>query len=259
MKFLSKKKSDLPLPEVMICTPCKNGTVDINYAFSLTASCQSLTKAGIEYQTAYTFTSSIDNGRNVLASLFLKSSCTHFLFIDDDMAWASDLPLRLLNENVDIVGVPYRKKQGSYEYTTIHEKEVASIEGRPWMMMVEGLGMGMTLISRNVFEKMRMNGAQPYHCYGSDEPQYLFFRHDLYFDKKDNKMKYESEDFRFCRVAREQGFEVWAYVDEDVPHIGRMAFRGAYNKHIAEGTKHGFTSDRKRNKPNVIGIEVESI
>lgn len=243
-------------PYVMIATPCKDGTVDVNYSFSLNASCQVLSSAGIQFRTSYACTSSIDNGRSVLATLFLKSECDYLLFIDDDMGWASDLPLRLLNENVDIVGVPYRKKKGQPEFTVKHSDSVASMGERPWMVMVDALGMGMTLIHRRVLEAMK-NDVPEYHCYTSEinDPQRLFFRHELVKDPKDNMMKYESEDFHFCRMAREKGFDIWAYVDEPITHIGRRAFSGRYSDHIGVGTSHGFTSERERYTMHLVGIE----
>lgn len=239
-----------------MATPCKDGTVDVNYATGLAASCAVLIAAGIKYQTAHVCTSSIDNARNVLATLFMKSTCTHLLFIDDDMAWASDLPLRLLNENVDIVGVPYRKKKTMPEYTVKHDEKVASIEGRPWMMKVDLLGMGMTLIRRNVLEVLSESVPQ-YHVYGDDVdlPQWLFFRHELVTDQKNGRLKYESEDFHFCRLVGEKGFEIWGYVDENMGHIGRRVFSGPYSDHIGKGIEHGFTAKRERNGVNLIGVE----
>jgi hypothetical protein len=243
------------MPYLMIATPCKDGTVDLNYALSLTATCQVLTHAGIKYQMAHVCTSSIDNARNILATLFVKSECTHLLFVDDDMAWASDLPLRMLNENVDIVGVPYRKKKAEPEFTISHSREVASIEGRPWMMLADGLGMGMTLIARRVFDAL-VDEVPSYHCYSSElnRPQSMFFRHQLVSDK-DGMMKYESEDFHFCRLAKAKGFEIFGYIDENVPHIGRKAFSGAYSDYIGAGTAHGFSSERERLFANVAGVE----
>lgn len=247
---------DVQTPSIMICTPCKDGRVDINYALSLTASCQILTGAGVSHKISAASTSSIDNCRSVLAGIFLKSDCTHLLFIDDDMAWASDLPLRLINENVDIVGVPYRKKKEALEYTVRHPPLVASLEDRPWMVMVDAIGMGMTLVKRSVFEKL--SDLVPEYYVGDNEqediPYRLFFRHEIVVDK-DGKPKYESEDFHFCRLAAMAGIEIFAYVDEDVPHIGRKAFCGAFNERIGVGIDHGFTTPRVRNYAQLSAIE----
>jgi hypothetical protein len=242
-------------PHVMIATPCKDGRVDVNYATSLMATGQVFTNAGIPYASLHICTSSIDNARNILATYFLKSPCTHLLFVDDDMAWAPDLPLRMLNENVDIVGVPYRKKKVKPEYTIkLGGQRIASIQDRHHMVVAVGIGMGMTLIRKNVFEKMK-DKVTLYHCYGDTfkEPQHMFFRHELVTEN--GKTKYESEDFHFCRLARESGFEVFAYVDEVVPHIGRCAFKGSYSELLGEGIPHGFTSKRERLMANLVGIE----
>jgi hypothetical protein len=221
----------------------------------LAATTQVLRSAGIVYETAHICTSSIDSARNILATLFVRGSCSHMLFIDDDVVWAADLPLRMLNENVDIVGVPYRKKIKRPEYTIKHPRNVGSLGGRHWMILAEGLGMGMTLIRRNVFEGL-IPKVPLYHCFGGEEdkPQHLFFRHELVTDT-DGKLKYESEDFHFCRLARENGFELFAYIDENLPHVGRCIFDGPYNMQINGGIPHGFTGERERLPVIVTGVE----
>jgi len=243
------------MPHVMICTPCKDGKVDLHYSSSLVPTCQILTHAGIKYQMSFVSTSSIDNARSILATMFLKSPCTHLLFIDDDMCWAPDLPLRMLNENVDIVGVPYRKKKNAPEFTVKHAEVLPSLEGRPWMILFEALGMGMTLIHRRVFEGLEKD-VPLYHPYATslNDPARLFFRHDLITDK-DGSVHYESEDFHFCRMAREKGFEIFAYADENVPHIGRTAFQGVYSDVIGAGIAHGFRGTQDKLKANLLDVE----
>jgi hypothetical protein len=242
------------IPNILIATPCKDGTVDINYAIGLASSGKILSDAGVKWATSHVSTSSIDNARNILANTFLKTPCTHLLFIDDDMAWAADLPLRMLKENVEIVGVPCRKKMNEVHYAVRHPQRVASLEKSPWMVVVEGVGMAMTLIKREVFEKLSSK-VPIYHCFSGkdDKGECLFFRHDLI--EQDGELRYESEDLHFCRLARKEGFEIFAYVDEDVPHIGRRAFRGAYSDWLGRGIPHGFTSKRERMTVQLTAVE----
>ena len=256
-KTTKHASTPLDMPFVMIATPCKDGRVDINYTMSLCASCQVLSAAGIKYVTVCACSSSVDNARNALATTFMKSECTHLLFIDDDMCWASDLPLRLLNENVDIVGAPCRKKQFRVEFNVRHTDHVGYIGGRPWMLQIDGIGMGVTLIHRKVFEAL--SGSVPkYYMFNEDkEPTYMFFRHQLIEDG--GRTKYESEDFNFCRLAREKGMEIFGYADELVPHIGRVAFSARYSDRLHRHALHGFTSKRERYEPNVVGTEEHEV
>ncbi len=110
------------------------------------------------------------------------------------------------------------------------------------------------LIKREVFDKLEPH-VPLYNCYsGSGEPQRLYFRHELVNDGNQIP-RYESEDFYFCRLARQHGFDIFGYVDESVPHIGRRSFSGAYSAYLKFGVKHGFTSDRPRYYAEVVGIE----
>lgn len=243
------------MPSVMICTPSKDGRVDINYAVSLAATGLTLQRAQVDYRTAHICSSSIDNARSILTTFFMASPCTHLMWVDDDMSWAPDLVLRMLEEDMDIIGVPYRKKKEGLEYTVRHASTLACLADRPWLALVDCVGMGMTLIKRSVFEGLK-DDSPTYHCYASElkEPQRMYFRHELMTDDK-GEVHYESEDFNFCRRAKAKGFEVWALMDENVLHVGRKAFGTPYSMHVGRGTPHGYTSDRARGRAPVIGVE----
>ena len=68
----------------------------------------------------------------------------------------------------------------------------------------------------------------------------LFFRHELVDDEMVGGITYMGEDYWFCKQAREAGFDIWAYVDEDLAHIGNYAFRDNYRNHAEKDTKDSF-------------------
>jgi len=215
-------------PHLMICTPCHSGMVDLNYHISLTLAGAYLSRNGVEYMLDYNVGMNIDWARSKMATAFLQSDCTHLLFIDDDMAFAADLPFRLLCENVDIVAVPYRRKQRDVKYNIRHGVRVKTIPGRPYMIGVESIATGMMLIRRNVLE--RLEPKVPEFLYDHEGTKgRLFFRHQLVDDEMVGGVSYMGEDYYFCKIAKEAGFDIWAYCDEEIAHIGKYAFDGKYS------------------------------
>lgn len=228
-------------PHIMICTPCHSGRVDINYHVSLALAGGYLAQHGVNYTLDYNVGMSVDWARSQMATTFLDQmpECTHLLFIDDDMAFSADLPYRMLQENVDIVAVPYRRKQKDVKYNIRHGVRVKTIPGRPYMIGVESIATGMMMIRRNVFEKLAK--TVPEFLYNDQgEKGRLFFRHELVQDEIVGGVSYMGEDYYFCRIAREAGFDVWAYVDEDIAHVGNYAYDGNYKTHAEKGTKDTF-------------------
>lgn len=213
-------------PKLFISLLCGSGSVKIDTLSSLIMTIQHLILHKVRYELGLLANiTGVDSARNINAEIFTqKSDCTHMLMIDDDMAWSADLPLRLLRENVDIVGVPYRTKNIKRErWTARHtegEQHCMSAD-KLYMMKMNALGTGMMLVKRNVFEflKPKVEHAE---MGDNNQPVAQYFRHGII----DGKIR--SEDFMFCEIARAAGFDVWAYVDEDIAHIGNYAYTGNY-------------------------------
>lgn len=241
-------KDTLPAenPHVLICTPCHSGKVDLNYHISMALATTYLSQHGVNYTLDYNVGMSIDVARSQMATTFLKNDqYTHLLFIDDDMAFAADLPYRLLIENVDIVAVPYRRKIRDVKYNIRHGVMVKTIPGRPYMASVESIATGLMMVRKNVFKKLETKVAE--FLYNNDgEKGRLFFRHQIVEDEMVGGTAYMGEDYYFCKIARENGFDVWAYVDENVAHIGTYAFDGNYRDAAERGTNDKFNYDKPK-------------
>lgn len=235
--------SSLPAqkPHIFICTPCHSGKVDLNYHVSIMMMAGFLHHHGVDYTTDYNVGMSIDNARSEMATLFLRKfpECTHLLFIDDDISFAPDLPYRMLRENVDIVSVPYRRKQTKVLYNIRHGVRCKTLPGRPHMVAVENIATGMMMIRRNVFETLASKVPEYKHN-NQGETGLLFFRHDIVEDEMVGGIAYMGEDYNFCRLARANGFDLWAFVDEELAHIGPYAYRGNYREEAEKGTTDTF-------------------
>lgn len=224
-------------PHILVCTPCHSGKVDINYHIALALAGGHMSKHGVNYTLDYNVGMSIDWARSQMASTFLQMpDCTHLLFIDDDMAFAADLPYRLLCENVDIVAVPYRRKQRDVKYNVRHGVRVKRLPNRPHMIGVESIATGMMMIRRNVFETLAKTTPKFRYTDAGNEG-YLFFRHQLTEDEMVGGVSYMGEDYFFCKSARAAGFEIWAYIDEEIAHVGPYAYGGNYRSYAEKDTK----------------------
>lgn len=233
-------------PHILICTPCHSGKVDVNYSVSLALAGGHLSKNGVNYTLDYNVGMTVDGARSEMATRFWKGKeYTHMLFIDDDMAFSADLPYRMLIENVGLVAVPYRRKQRVPKYNIRHPLRVKYMPDRPYMMAVENIATGMMMIRRDLIEKLAP--TTPDYLYNDQgEGGKLFFRHDLVDDEMVGGVAYMGEDYFFCKKAREAGFDVWAYVDENVAHIGNYAYDGAYSDFCERDTGKKYSTDRPK-------------
>lgn len=190
--------------------------------------------------------SGVDLPRSQAASYLLESDNTHLMFFDDDMAWQPELVSRLLSFNLDIVGVPYRQKvmQRGYNMRVEEQKGFERMDGEPSLFGVHDLATGLLLIKREVFEALSdkvdwIKGNESANKIG------MFFRHRVVDDKianPDGEKAYMSEDFSFCKLARENGFKIWAYIDAQTAHVGNISFVGNYVD-VAESLGHGNCRD----------------
>ncbi len=151
----------------------------------------------------------IDTARNTFCEKFLENKGkTHLFFLDDDMWFDSDILIRLLEHDVDIIGamafkrVPdyqpcvYQKNQEDNNYYPILPKENQE---------VDVIGAAGLLIKRNVIESMKNPWFEtPY----------------------DKEGRHFSVDFNFCMKAKEAGFKIWCDPTIEMKHIGEAPLIG---------------------------------
>ena len=70
-----------------------------------------MTKYGVETKFSFLFNESlITRARNYLVDEFLRSDCTHLLFIDSDIHYNPQDVIALMALDKDVIGGPYPKK-----------------------------------------------------------------------------------------------------------------------------------------------------
>ena len=215
---------------------------------------------GIGIQFYYLFNESlIQRARNYIADEFMRSDCTHLLFIDADIGFNPRDVLGLLAVNLNdpskynIVTGLYPKKTVAWEkiakaaqaghgkdnpfelesfaadfvFNPIKKQESFNM-GEP-LEIGEG-GTGFMLIPRETFTKFAETypelSYKPDHArteqFDGTRNIHAFF--DCIIDP--NTRRYLSEDYYFCKKSREAGMKVWTCPWMKLQHIGSYIFKG---------------------------------
>jgi hypothetical protein len=211
---------------------------------------------GIQIQPYFLFNESlITRARNYIADEFLRSNCTHLLFIDSDINFTHEDVLVLLHtaeeaEDRDIVCGPYPKKSISWEKVkeavdkgladadpTILENYVGDFVFNAVMqgeidldepVEVHESGTGFMLIKRKVLEDF--SAAYPELHYYPDHKRTKDFSGTrkitgFFLDPLDEE-RHLSEDYFFCKWSRKIGKKVWLCPWMNLNHIGTYEFKG---------------------------------
>lgn len=201
----------------------------------------------------------ITRARNYCVDEFLRSDCTHLMFIDSDIGFNPKDVLSLLGiqitypDQYDILTAPYPKKSIAWEkvkkavelgkaenpFDLMHYaadyvfNPVANVKSFRIDQPVEvsEAGTGFMLIPRNVFE--RYKEAYPELSYKPDHTRTESFDGSreimAYFDCTidPESRRYLSEDYFFCWNARKAGIKVHMCPWMNLQHVGSYIFRGS--------------------------------
>lgn len=228
-------------PSVLIATPAFGGMLTTNYVDSLLNTIEWLGKESIPFMH-YTLgnESLITRGRNNCAMLALHYNIDKLLFIDADIGWRPEDVMRLYYSKQLIVGGAYPVKtypislnfnplhvhKNEY-FTTADRSEAAFLKFKEEAndqteVEVEHIATGFMMIDLKVLRKLK-----------ETTPEYSEFdltlnQHRRYYDFfkcGEYKGQYESEDWYFCRKAREADFSIWLQMEAIVTHSGFHTFK----------------------------------
>ena len=113
--------NDLRKRKLMVCTPMYGGMCAGTYTKSSTDLATAAAKYGIEVQFFYLFNESlITRARNYCVDEFLRSDCTHMIFLDSDIGFDFNDVIGMLalmdsESEYDILCAPYPKKTIAWE------------------------------------------------------------------------------------------------------------------------------------------------
>ena len=218
-------------PKIFLAMPCYD-SVKINTMISMLKFINNLNKAGIVYDIATLKTPYISYARNILTAKFMASDKDYLLFIDADVEFEPECPLRMLIAQRDIILTPYMIKTNDpavvkYTTTVRDPKDVTVLPGGI-IEILQGPA-GMMMIHRRVFEKMMK--IKP-------ELEIKVHQHKDLFDKNLKTFSFwdctfkngqwTGDDIAFCNLAIECGFKLHANIESTMIHHGSYGYKGRY-------------------------------
>ena len=230
-------------PRVFIATPMYGGMASAAYTMSLAHTPATFFKNGIGLNFSCVVNDSlVTRARNYLTFQFLNSPATHLMWIDADIGFDPVDIVKMVRADKDIVCGVYPKKEINWlavaraasagvppERLREHEPSlvVNLIDNSQDRVSAEGLveianaGTGFMLIKRGVFDALA--GDTPSYFDSSTPGIELKEFYAVSIDS-DSGNSLLSEDYHFCKSARDRGFPIFAAPWVRLNHTGTYIF-----------------------------------
>ena len=232
----TKKQKEIK-PSIFIAMPCYD-SVKINTMLSIFQMIQKLGQAKIEVGINTMKSPLIHQARNHLTSTFLTTEYTHLLFIDSDVEFGPEAVLRMLVADKDIITTPYRAKnlnlnEHTYTVDFPDPKVIPMLPGG--LVEIEAGPTGLMLIKRAVLEKIIKN--RPDLKIKNKVKSDVGKSHDFYYNLFNFAFEdgyTMGEDVSFCKLARKEGFKLYANTESMTGHRGEYAWTGKFGDSLKD-------------------------
>jgi hypothetical protein len=246
--------------KLFLAAPMYGGQCAGMFAKSVADLTSLCTSNGIEMRSYFLFNESlITRARNYCVDEFMRSGCTHMMFIDSDIGFdprdvLAMLALQSDDSEYDVLAGPYPKKCISWEKIKLAvDKGVADEDpnvlerfvgdyvfnpkggsgniriDQPVEVLEVGTGFMMT--RRSAFEKFEK--AYPQYSYKPDHVRTEAFDGSReimqYFQAEidPRSKRYLSEDYWFCQKLIDIGGKIWYCPWMKLQHVGSYIFGGS--------------------------------
>jgi hypothetical protein len=201
---------------ILVATPMYGGQCRAEYFRSALALSRDLTTAGVEFDfwTGQN-ESAVHRARNEAVRTFLETPYKYLMFIDADIDFSSADVGKLYQAQTDIAVGLYRMKQDGAPLAAWVEGKLITELPKQRRIEVDYAGTGFMLIDRKVFEALK--ASTPSYT-GPNGQTHQFFSFPIH-----NGVEL-SEDYNFCRLAREKGFKVVADTSITLGHVGSKTY-----------------------------------
>jgi hypothetical protein len=206
-------------PSVMIAVPAME-MVNAEFAQHLAMAAANMVANGVKINCAFNIGSVITIARRNLVDIFLKSDFDYIWWVDSDMKFPIDAPMRLLARGKEIVGANYRRRRfPNPNFTGMSGSagkftEFQTTDQSPPMELIDVLPHGMVLCKREVYERI-------------PQPHYL----QEFIPSLNLEI---GEDIFFCQQAQKAGYQIWCdqELSRETAHIGIFHFN--YNLSVPQ-------------------------
>lgn len=178
---------------------------------------EELTKANLKHDWLIGRNESlVTRARNEMTAKFLTTSFERMMWLDADIEFEPDDVAKLWNLDADIAVGFYCMKRDDLPLSAWKDGKLVKIEDCPnEPFPVDFAGTGFMMIKREVIEYLAKN-AEEYE--GPDGRVSALYMTPIHNDG------FESEDYHFCRKAKEAGFKVFGDPSIRLKHWGQKAF-----------------------------------
>ena len=233
-------------PNIKILTPCFGGNVTAAYFHSIVNLFPYAMQNGINLSIeTLPNCSLICLGRDIMLRRAMHDdSWTHILWIDADLRFQPEYIHSMILDDKDIVGGIYPKKGLPIDFASSPEPGGEETE---FLLETIYVATGFMMIKREVVEKM-------YDHY-EEELAFKYQGDDVYVDLfapiiADSGL-YLTEDYAFCKRAKDIGFKTYMSKRFELPHYGQIEFSAeAEQEFLAEYEKSGHITINK-DKPRL--------
>lgn len=205
---------------VLFCTPCYGGKVEVQFLKSCMSLQEELLAAGIDHDFHFGWNESlVTRARNEMTAAFLGTDYQYQMWIDADIEFTAEDFSKLWNMDADIAcGVYAMKKREEQWFAAWKDgKLIKDLDQFAGPIEVDYAGTGFLLIRREVILKL-METAESYEGPNGRVPA-------LYMTPIHNDI-FESEDYHFCRKAREAGYKIIMDPSVRLGHYGQYRYGG---------------------------------
>lgn len=201
------------------------GNVPPEFTYSLWCARGALSSAGVEVELVILAGGChVDDSRNQLATMFLRSDCHCLVFIDDDTRFKADELVRLVLHKEDVVAGVCPKKIYPLDFAYRPKESGCGV------VEVDGVGTAFVKISRAAMQAVADKSIKyKTKIGGKEEKIYQIFERTT--DEDGNRW---GGDYTFCRKWAACGGKIYVDTEMSFGHIGPHEWEGHLGMELRE-------------------------
>jgi hypothetical protein len=238
---------------LFVATPC-HSEVSLHYVQAIIQLLKLCNSKKVNIEFSIIKSSLVTQGRNLCVSAFLQSNCTHMLFIDSDIFFHANSIFKMIDCDKEIISVPYPLKSFMWDkaFDLIKKGKIKSpeqlaesmntypmrvpnnedIRVNKGVIEVTHSPTGCMLIKRSVFDKLIKAYPEKKIVQNTIINSEMVPRKHMwnFFDCLHDPVEktYLGEDFAFCKLWKDIGGTCYAYVLDEIVHIGEHQYSGKF-------------------------------